>query len=55
MNTSRTETDPVVLYHGLFGSLSDPAMLARFGERRILAPDLLGYGDTIPMTSRLFH
>lgn len=45
MNIIRTETDPVILCHGLFGSLSDPAMLAHFGEHRILATDLLGYGD----------
>lgn len=45
MNKIRANTAPVVFFHGLFGSLSDPTMLAHFGERRILAPDLLGYGE----------
>jgi len=35
---------PIVLVHGLFGSQNDPRILAAFGGRRVLAPDLLGYG-----------
>jgi pimeloyl-ACP methyl ester carboxylesterase len=35
---------PVLLLHGLLGSLSDPTILAAFGDARVLAPDLLGYG-----------
>lgn len=36
----------IVLVHGLFGSLSDPAIVGAFGDAaaRVLAPDLLGYG-----------
>jgi len=37
-------TIPVLLIHGLFGSLSDPALLSCFGGTAMLAPDLLGYG-----------
>lgn len=37
-------TTPILLIHGLFGSLSDPRITAAFGERTVLAPDLLGYG-----------
>jgi pimeloyl-ACP methyl ester carboxylesterase len=37
-------TAPVLLIHGLFGSLSDPALLSCFGNTPVLAPDLLGYG-----------
>lgn len=38
---------PVVLVHGLFGSLSDPGIIAGFGEQAgdVHAPDLLGYGN----------
>lgn len=36
---------PILLIHGLFGSLSDPRITAAFGERPVLAPDLLGYGE----------
>jgi len=36
---------PIVLIHGLFGSLSDPRILGAFGEATTLAPDLLGYGS----------
>lgn len=35
---------PVLLIHGLFGSLSAPAIVAAFGDVRVLAPDLIGYG-----------
>ncbi len=38
-------TSPILLVHGLFGSLSDPAIIAAFGERTVFAPDLLGYGE----------
>ena len=37
-------TTPILLIHGLFGSLSDPRIAAAFGETTVLAPDLLGYG-----------
>lgn len=36
--------EPIVLVHGLFGSLSDPEILAAFGNAEIHAPDLIGYG-----------
>lgn len=35
---------PLLLVHGLFGSLSDASIVGAFDERRILAPDLIGYG-----------
>lgn len=35
---------PIVLLHGLFGSLSDPKILAAFGSTEVHAPDLIGYG-----------
>ncbi|MFT4184761.1 MAG: alpha/beta hydrolase [Rhizobium sp.] len=35
---------PIVLVHGLFGSLSDPKILAAFGNADVHAPDLIGYG-----------
>ncbi|MBB6488430.1 alpha/beta fold hydrolase [Rhizobium lusitanum] len=35
---------PIVLVHGLFGSLNDPKILAAFGNAEIHAPDLIGYG-----------
>ncbi|NLR99066.1 alpha/beta hydrolase [Rhizobium sp. P38BS-XIX] len=35
---------PIVLVHGLFGSLSDPRILAAFGDADVHAPDLIGYG-----------
>lgn len=35
---------PIVLVHGLFGSLNDPMILEQFGAREMHAPDLLGYG-----------
>jgi len=37
-------TDPLVFIHGLFGSLSDETLLIHYREKRVLAPDLLGYG-----------
>lgn len=36
---------PVLLIHGLFGSLSDPCLLSCFQGRQVFAPDLLGYGE----------
>ncbi|WP_367165743.1 alpha/beta fold hydrolase [Kosakonia cowanii] len=36
---------PVLLVHGLFGSLSSPGILAPFGKQCIYAPDLIGYGQ----------
>lgn len=38
---------PVLLVHGLFGSLSSPGILAPFGEQRVYAPDLIGYGQCL--------
>ena len=35
---------PIVLIHGLIGSLDNPDFLATFGPRRAHAPALLGYG-----------
>ena len=35
---------PVLLIHGLFGSLSDSVILGAFGATRVFAPDLIGYG-----------
>ncbi|SCB46382.1 alpha/beta fold hydrolase [Rhizobium multihospitium] len=35
---------PIVLVHGLFGSLSNPKILAAFGNADVHAPDLIGYG-----------
>lgn len=35
---------PILLVHGLFGSLSDPGLLSCFGSASVLAPDLIGYG-----------
>lgn len=45
MNVTQKLIDPIVLCHGLFGSLSDQTLLAPFSEYRVLAPDLLGYGN----------
>jgi lipase len=36
---------PVVLIHGLIGTLNEKELLERFALRRVLAPDLLGYGE----------
>jgi len=45
MGQAREEmTTPVLLIHGLFGSLSDPALLLPYGSTPVLAPDLIGYG-----------
>ena len=38
------DTKPLVFIHGLFGSLSDETLVKEYGEKRVLAPDLLGYG-----------
>ena len=45
MNVIQKEIDPIILCHGLFGSLSDQELLSPYGECRVLAPDLLGYGS----------
>lgn len=39
-----TMTRPILLIHGLFGSLADPHILAGFGKATVFVPDLLGYG-----------
>jgi lipase len=36
---------PIVLIHGLMGSLNDPAIRAYLSDRPLLAPSLLGYGE----------
>ncbi len=36
---------PIVVIHGLMGSLDDPAIHACLSDRAVLAPDLLGYGE----------
>jgi pimeloyl-ACP methyl ester carboxylesterase len=36
---------PVVLIHGLMGSLDDPAIRARLSDRPVVAPSLLGYSE----------
>lgn len=38
-------TAPILLIHGLFGSLSAPRILSAFGDERVHAPDLIGYGS----------
>ncbi|CUI08070.1 alpha/beta fold hydrolase [Massilia antarctica] len=55
-------TTPILLIHGLFGSLSDPRIVAAFGETTVLAPDLMGYGayrsadpDGITMEAQADH
>lgn len=45
MNTNQIDPSPIVLCHGLFGSLSDPYLIEAFGTCRVFAPDLLGYGE----------
>lgn len=41
----KTDNTPIVLVHGLFGSLNAPEILGAFGDnRQTLAPDLIGYG-----------
>lgn len=35
---------PIVLVHGLFGSLGDPKILNAFENAEVHAPDLIGYG-----------
>jgi lipase len=47
---------PVVLLHGLVGSLDDPAVAAALHPRLVFSPSLLGYGanaDTAPATITL--
>jgi lipase len=36
---------PVVLVHGLYGTLDDPALIAQLDAAETLSPDLLGYGS----------
>jgi pimeloyl-ACP methyl ester carboxylesterase len=36
---------PIVLVHGLFGSLADPKIVGAFGDTDVYAPDLIGYGQ----------
>ncbi len=36
--------NPIVLVHGLFGTLNMPEILTGFGDNEVFAPDLLGYG-----------
>lgn len=38
---------PVVLIHGLFGAFGDERVWSRLAPRRVLAPDLLGYGQSV--------
>jgi len=35
---------PIVLIHGLFGSLNAPEIIEAFGDCPVFAPDLIGYG-----------
>jgi len=42
MENSKT---PIVLIHGLFGSLNAPEIVEAFGDCPVFAPDLIGYGD----------
>lgn len=35
---------PIVLVHGLFGSLRDSRIVSAFGQAEVHAPDLIGYG-----------
>src|SRR5580704_18766823 len=47
---------PVVLLHGLIGSLDDPAIVAALHPHSVFSPSLLGYGanaDTDPATITL--
>lgn len=37
--------NPILLIHGLFGSLSDTNIIAAFGSSQVFAPDLIGYGS----------
>jgi pimeloyl-ACP methyl ester carboxylesterase len=36
---------PILLIHGLFGTLNDPGIVRPFQGSEVLAPALLGYGD----------
>jgi len=36
---------PLLLVHGLFGSLSAPGILAPFANKSVFTPDLIGYGQ----------
>ena len=36
---------PAVLVHGLIGALNGPDLVGQMGLRRVLSPDLLGYGQ----------
>ncbi|MCW3478443.1 alpha/beta hydrolase [Neisseriaceae bacterium JH1-16] len=39
-----TPPTPLLLIHGLMGTLNSPQLAVVLGARRVLAPDLLGYG-----------
>ena len=45
MSRDERNIEPIVVCHGLFGSLSDDFLLKPFGDYRVLTPDLLGYGN----------
>lgn len=45
MNNKVEPNCPIILCHGLFGSLSDPTLLEPFNNFTVFAPDLLGYGS----------
>lgn len=45
MKTNQIDPSPIVLLHGLFGSLSDSTLIDAFGNNSVFAPDLLGYGE----------
>jgi len=47
MNSEQNESKPIILLHGLIGSLSDKTLLEPFGHLKVLTPDLLGYGENI--------
>jgi lipase len=36
---------PIVLIHGLMGTLNDPSIHAPMNDRAVFAPDLFGYGE----------
>jgi pimeloyl-ACP methyl ester carboxylesterase len=40
-----TTSTPILLIHGLFGTLSEPAILDAFEDATVIAPHLLGYGS----------
>ena len=44
LSQSMSSVAPIILIHGLFGHLNDPAILSAFGNREVHAPDQIGYG-----------